>query len=227
MAKYPNCELVYCNTLNSEHEDNERFLSDIATWTGKQITIIKSDRYDSIDDVFMETRYMSGVNGARCTTEMKKLPRQKYSQVGDLHIFGYTADEGGRIKQFERNNPDLYVEWILRDQGITKADCYNILNDARIALPEMYRLGFDHNNCWGCVKASTPGYWNRVRKYNPQVFARRCWQSRMLGVKLVIIGKTNGVHDRIFLDELDPELGLDEPDGDIECGPFCQNGDQV
>jgi hypothetical protein len=87
--------------------------------------------------------------------------------------------------------------------------------EAGIAPPAMYGLGFDHNNCIGCVKATSPGYWNRTREHFPEVFARRCRQSRLIGARLVRIAG-----ERRFLDELPPEE--DAPDDDIECGPGCQ-----
>jgi hypothetical protein len=81
----------------------------------------------------------------------------------------------------------------------------------------MYALGFEHNNCLGCVKATSPAYWNRVRMCFPEVFKRRAEQSREIGVRL-----TRVQGRRIFLDQLGIEDGGGEGDGDIECGPFCQ-----
>src|SRR4051812_19115062 len=163
------------------------------------------------------TRYMAGIAGARCTVELKKVPRFAYQQADDMHIFGLTADEWKRIEQFKRNNPELTFDWILREKFIRKADCYRMLEQAGIKLPEMYALGFDHNNCLGCVKATSPGYWNRTRQHFPEVFERRARQSRAIGARLT---RHNGA--RIFLDELLEAAGLNETDGDIECGPFCQ-----
>lgn len=215
--KWPNrLFVVYCDTAKSENSDGDRFQADGEKWIGHPITTIRSDKYESIDDVFDRERYMSGIAGARCTTEMKKVPRMKFQEADDLHIFGYTVDEPKRIADFERANPELHLDWILRDSFTRKKDCYRILREAGIKLPEMYELGFEHNNCWGCVKATSPGYWNRTRRYNPEVFERRAQQSRAIGARLV---RVNDV--RIFLDELAPDVGLNEPDGDIECGPFC------
>lgn len=210
-------EVLKCDTTSSEHPDNERFRRDVERWIGRTVALIRSEQYRDVDDVFERTRYMAGVGGARCTTELKKLVRQRYERPDDVHVFGYTADEGDRIEQFRRNNPELACDWILRDRFVRKADCCRILERAGIALPEMYALGFEHNNCWGCVKATSPGYWNRTRLHNPEVFERRAQQSREIGARLV---RLNGV--RIFLDELPKDAGLDEPDGEIECGPFCQ-----
>jgi len=209
------CEVVYCDTMTNEHPDNRRFFCDVESWVGRSITVIRSERFATIDDVFEQTRYMAGIGGARCTTELKKLPRERFQRDSDTHVFGYTADEKTRIERFERNNPALHVDWILVDRGITKARCLAMVAQAGIALPAMYGLGFDHNNCLGCVKASSPGYWNRTRRLFPDVFDRRVQQSKMLGVKLV---KLRG--RRIALDQLPADA--DGQDDDIECGPVCQ-----
>jgi len=209
------CEVVYCDTLISEHPDNKRFLKEVEVWIGRKITIIKSDKFGSVDDVFEKTRYISGIKGARCTVEMKKIPREKWQKPNDIHVFGYTFDEVKRADTFEKNNPALDVEWILIDEKIDKHRCLAILSEAGIKLPEMYSLGFDHNNCLGCVKATSPKYWNKVRMNFPSVFKNRCVQSRLLGVKLV---RFKG--ERIFLDEL--PVDATGPKEDIECGPVCQ-----
>lgn len=213
------CEVVYCDTLATEHPDNARFMTDVERWIGRKVTVIRSDRYATVDEVFERTRYMAGIAGARCTTEMKKLPREAWQRESDTHVFGYTADEYKRAVTFEENNPALCVEWLLIEAHITKAMCLARLQEAGIILPVMYSLGFDHNNCIGCPKATSPGYWNRTRSLFPEAFERRARQSREIGARLVRI---KGV--RRFLDELPPDA--DAPDDDIECGPVCQTPDK-
>lgn len=212
------CEIVKCDTTSTEHPDNMRFRGEVEAWIGRPVTLIRSEKYADIDDVFQRERYMAGIEGARCTTELKKLVRQDYEHLDDTHVFGYTADqrEVKRASRFEANNPTLRCEWLLINEGITKADCYQILEDAGIKLPVMYSLGFEHNNCLGCVKASSPAYWNRTRRLFPEVFERRARQSREIGARLAIVKG-----ERVFLDELPENAGLGEGDGDIECGPFC------
>lgn len=209
------CDVVYCDTMSAEHPDNARFFADVERWIGKTITVIKSAKYASVDDVFERRKYMAGVSGAVCTVEMKKVPREVFQRIDDVHIFGYTADEAQRAEAFEDSNPALWVEWILIEAGISKSACIRMVHNAGIRLPEMYNLGFDHNNCLGCVKSTSPGYWNRIRRLFPAVFKRRCAQSRAIGVQLIRIDG-----ERRYLDEL-PEHA-DGPDDAIDCGPVCQ-----
>lgn len=210
---------VYCNTSKDEHEDNPRFMRDVEKWLGISMTIIGSVKYSGTYDVFEQTRYMSGPLGARCTVELKKVPRFGFQRADDVHIFGFTADkkEIKRIQNLEVNNPELYLDWVLRDAGITKARCYQIIMEAGIMLPMMYRLGYRNNNCKGCVKASSPGYWNKTYIDFPEIFASRAEQSRRLGCRLVILkGK------RIFLDELPVGIGMYKfKNENISCGPEC------
>lgn len=211
------CEVVYCDTMSTEHPDNARFFDDVQRWIGRPITRIKSEKYASIDDVFERRRFMAGVHGAICTTVMKKIPREVYQRLDDIHVFGYTDDkrERKRADDFETQNPALMVDWLLIDRGVSKDVCLSMLSIAGIALPEMYALGFDHNNCLGCVKSASAGYWNRTRRNFPEVFERRARQSRAIGARLV---KVKG--ERVFLDMLPPEA--DAPDDAIDCGPVCQ-----
>ena len=207
---------VYCDTSASEHPDNVRFLRDVSAWLGKPVQIIHSKTYLNIDDVFERTKYMTGIKGARCTTEMKKIPRYNFQHIDDTHVFGFTAEETNRVAAFRTNNPELNLFFPLVFLGITRAECYTILTEAGIALPTMYSLGYKNNNCIGCVKATSARYWNMIRRDFPDVFAKRADQSRRLGVRL-----TRREGERIFLDELPMDyLGAEELEN-ISCGPDC------
>jgi len=209
------CVVVYCDTLSAEHPDNARFLRDVEQWIGRHIQIIRSAKYASVDDVFERARFMSGPHGARCTTEMKKIPREEFQHETDSHVFGFTYEEQRRAAEFDERNPALHTLWLLINAGITKQGCLDILSSAGIALPAMYTLGFEHNNCIGCVKSTSAGYWNRVRRLFPETFERRARVSREIGARLVRVDGR-----RVFLDELPPDSSA--PDDDIECGPVCQ-----
>lgn len=163
---------------------------------------------------------MSGVNGAPCTLELKKKARQHWEDHNhyDYLVMGFTAEEQTRNDNFIKNErPNLLP--ILIDAGMTKADCFQIIADAGIELPMMYKLGYVNANCVGCVKATSPTYWNHVRKVHPEVFAERVEMSSRLGSRLV---RVNG--KRILLADLDPNAkgrpmkSLKMPD----CNVFCE-----
>ena len=235
------CEVVTCDTRSTEHGDNERFLRDVERWIGRSIRDLRATEYASIDEVFEKAKYMSGHSGARCTVEMKKVPRLAFERDDDLHVFGFTFDEKRRAADFEKHNPALDVEHILIEERVAKEDCYTLLSDAGIRLPEMYALGFDHNNCIACVKATSPDYWNLTRKHFPEVYARRAAQSEALGVRLARVSRKLGetlpralperrngkiVSYRVFLSVL-PADAAGGGQESIECGPVCQTPGKV
>jgi hypothetical protein len=213
--------IMSCDTRPSEHEDNYRFSAECERWFGRPITFIRNEDYApdaTVDDIFERKRYMSGPDGARCTVELKKIPRFRFQRPDDIHIIGYTAEEGIRIKRFNENNHDIRTYFILKEFNITRGMAYKRFAESGIRPPVMYELGFDNNNCPGCVKASSPWYWAMTRRHFPEVFERRCAQSRELGVRLVEIQH----HKRIFLDEL-PDIEFEYHGGKekLSCGPEC------
>lgn len=209
------------NPVVEEDEDNRRFLKDVEAWIGVKIEIVTSKKYPSASavDVWERRQYMSGPTGAPCTLELKKYARQEWERNNsvDWHVLGFTADEKRRHDRFvltERSN----VLPILIEENITKADCYNIIQAAGIALPRIYSLGYPNANCIGCVKATSSTYWNHVRAVHPDVFDMRAEQSRRIGARLV---RHKG--KRMFLDELPPDAkGRAMKSMDIECGIFCE-----
>lgn len=222
VEKYPECEVLYCDTLAYEHNDNVRFMKDVEKWIGKEVKLLKSKKYNDIYEVFNKG-WLVGIYGAACTNEMKKKVRKNYEIVTDLHVFGFTLDEEKRIVNFEDNN-DIDVEWILYEQELTKKDCYRILQEAGIDLPEMYKLGYNNNNCIGCVKGGQ-GYWNKIRVDFPESFDKMAKMERKLDVAINKSYAGDGKRKRVFLDELDPKAGRGIPMPDIECGVLCINED--
>jgi hypothetical protein len=209
------------NPIKEEHRDNQRFLRDVERWLGVHIEFATNDKYPSCSavDVWEHRRFMSGPHGAPCTVALKKQARQQWEENNQVewHVLGFTLEEKKRSDRFrltERSN----IIPVLIDEGITKAQCFQIVRDAGIELPEIYRLGYPNANCVGCVKATSPTYWNHVRNVHPNVFEERAKQSRAIGARLV---RVNGT--RIFLDELDPAAqGRPMKNMNFECGIFCE-----
>lgn len=200
LARTPAAILVRCETGN-EDEDNHRFEADAARWLGKPVTLIKSDEFDSVPDVWKKRRYMAGVAGAPCTSEMKISPRLAFQTPYDKHVFGYTADaeDVERFGRLKENYPELRVSAPLIEKGITKAAALAMILNAGIEPPRTYAMGFPNANCMmtGCVKATSPAYWALLRKVFPERFAATAALSRDIGARLA-----RYKDERIFIDEI-------------------------
>jgi 3'-phosphoadenosine 5'-phosphosulfate sulfotransferase (PAPS reductase)/FAD synthetase len=218
--KYGDAVEIYYTDTGAEHPDNTRFRHDCARWFGREVKVLKSDKYKDIWDVFEKQRFLVGPNFAPCTSKMKRIPGDSIWQLGDTEIFGYTADERHRVERWKAQNNERIIECPLIDLHLTKDDCLGMLERVGIEIPVMYRLGFRNNNCIGCVKArDNLDYWKRVRKHFPEVFARMAKLERELETTINRVTK-DGVRSEIYLDAI--EAG--DPKGSdpwVSCGLFC------
>src|SRR5258707_285002 len=101
---------------------------------------------------------MSGPHGP-CTGALKKEARRQWEQENkaDFMVMGFTAEEEHRWKRFTmQERPNVLP--VLIEAGITKAECFRIIQAAGIKLPRIYELGYPNANCIGCVKVTAPQY---------------------------------------------------------------------
>lgn len=203
--------------VKEEHPDNDRFANDCEKWFGMPITNLVADEYEgSVFNVITKRKYISGVAGAPCTLLLKKKVREDFQRPTDKHVFGYCAEEEARYDAFiDANNIDCVVPLI--ERKLTHANCLAMLQTAGIELPVMYKLGYQHNNCIGCVKATGAGYWNKIKQDFPDRFWMMAGASRALGVKMV---RVHG--QRVYLDALPEGVGQYQDEPEIQCGIFCE-----
>lgn len=203
--------------VKEEHPDNDRFADDCEKWFGMPITNMISEKYKgSIVEVADKRGYVSGINGAPCTMLLKKKVREDFQDPTDKHVFGYCAEEQDRWDSFlDANNIDAVSPLI--DRGLEHSDCLAMIENAGIRLPDMYALGYKHNNCIGCFKAGGQGYWNKILIDFPETFKARAEQTRRIGARLLNV---NNVHK--FLDEIEIGAGDYQKEPEIQCGIFCE-----
>jgi len=219
---YPDADIrILNNPVIEEDADNRRFLNDVSDWIGRPIESVTSRKHPecSAAKIWRDHGFMSGPRGAPCTVELKKWARQEWEKVNtvDWHVLGFTADEKVRHERFVQTERENVIP-VLITAGVTKSDCYRLLRNAGLKLPRVYDMGYPNANCIGCVKATSPTYWNHVRKNHPEVFEARAKLSREIGCRLV---RVRG--ERIFLDELSPNItGRPLKNMDFECGIFCE-----
>lgn len=210
--------VAYCASVESvEHPDNARFLADCERWYGQSVQKLYSPKYRDTWDVYKRERWLVGIHGARCTTELKKLVRRAFERPDDIQVFGYALDprEQDRADHFRENNPEVDARFPLIDGKLTLADCHALLREQHIEMPAMYQLGYRNNNCIGCVKGGA-GYWNKIRRDFPDVFARMAAVEKDIGATIL---RRKGVP--LPLLDLPPDMGRYAAEPVIECGPAC------
>ena len=168
-----NVEIVFFET-GSHHDDNARYFADCERVFGKPIKTVMKAGFTDIHAVFEKERFINSPFGAPCTKILKKKVRQEWEDANewDHQVFGFedSPREITRAERFEKEYPYTHPLFPLIEQGFDKERCITMLGEFGIELPMMYRLGYANNNCVGCVKGGM-GYWNKVRRDFPDVFA--------------------------------------------------------
>lgn len=222
--RYGNSHIIRVvnNQVAEEDPDNRRFLRDVEHWLNIEIEDVFHPSYPnrSAVEIWEKRKFMSGHKGAPCTMLLKREARAIWMRENkiDWHVFGFTAEERKRHDDYVLTEMSNVLP-VLIEAGLTREDCFEEVRKAGLELPSVYSRGYPNANCIGCVKATSPTYWNHVRKDSPEVFKARADQSRQIGAKLV---RHKG--SRIYLDELPPDAkgrslkSMKMPD----CGVLCE-----
>jgi 3'-phosphoadenosine 5'-phosphosulfate sulfotransferase (PAPS reductase)/FAD synthetase len=164
-----NCLLFFTNTL-WEHEDNYRFMHEVADYLGLDITYRTDGR--TPEQVFYDYRFMGNSRLAKCSEELKVKQTLIFLEelrsdhgLEPILYFGIGRHEQHRavnLKSFYEHYPLEPVEtrFPLISTFREEIDAKAIIEQKwGIKLPIMYELGFSHANCGGrCVRGGLQHY---------------------------------------------------------------------
>ena len=220
LSAYEDVRIYYIET-GSAHPDNARFLADCERWYGQKIHTIRNEKYNNVQEVLRKKRFINSPNGATCTLELKKKVRYALEdklKEWDGQVWGFEFDpkEINRAIRFKQQHPHTKPLFPLIERGITKSDALGMLWKAGIEIPVMYKIGYNNNNCIGCVKGGM-GYWNKIRKDFPDTFKEMALIEREVNATCL-----KDEIGRIFLDELSPNRGDPVQEFIPDCSLICQ-----
>lgn len=208
--------------IADQHEDSIRFIRDCEKALGINIEMIKSNEYNSVEECILTAGVIKLTNGfAPCTNWLKKRVRKEWEDAHrgyDItYIWGYDCNENARAERMVESNSHAKHEFPLIDKNLSKADVHDLfIRNFNFNRPLLYDSGYPNNNCVGCIKGGM-GYWNRIRKDFPEVFAKRAAMERKTGYS--ILKEPDG--SPLFLDELDENRGNFETEIFPDCSIMC------
>lgn len=206
-------EYIYID-IENQHPDSMRFIKDCERVLKRPVQILRSP-YRSVENVIKQFRYINGAYGAKCTQILKKRVRKEWEDAHKdydiTYVWGFDIEEKSRAERLNESMPEFEHEYPLIERSLSKQDAHAILDRLGIRRPVMYDLGYQNNNCIGCVKGGM-GYWNKIRQDFPGVFEQMAKLEREVGHSCI-----NGV----YLDELDPGRGRMEDEIMQDCGVMC------
>lgn len=213
-------EEVHYQHIDDQHPDSLRFLHDVEALIGKDIQIHRS-QYGSVDAVCRAFGFLKGPHGARCTDVLKKRERKKWEREHPgrhTYFWGLDSNETRRVDGIVSAMPDYDHRFPLIEKGMTKQDAHELANRLGLARPAMYDMGYENNNCIGCLKGGI-GYWNKIRVDFPEVFESRARLERDLGRFILKDGDGNP----LWLDELEDFRGHKPKEiPNMDCGIMCE-----
>lgn len=202
--------------IDDQHPDSMRFIKDCEKVLGKEIEILKSP-YGSVENAARACgQFRIVLTGfAPCTAWLKKRIRKEWEyehREYDLtYVWGMDIEEKDRASRLTETMIEFNHSFPLIERGLAKQEAHGICERLGIKRPVMYDMGYNNNNCIGCVKGGM-GYWNKIRKDFPEVFESRAKLERELNSRIL---------KECFLDELDPNRGRMSDEISTDCSIFC------
>ncbi len=202
--------------IDDQHPDSMRFIKDCEKVLGKEVEILKS-QYGSVENAIRGAGLIQIAGGfAPCTNWLKKRVRKEWEQqhIFDYditYVWGMDCDEKHRAERLSETMIEFNHEFPLIERSLSKQEAHGICEQLGIKRPLMYDLGYNNNNCIGCVKGGM-GYWNRIRVDFPEAFESRAKLEREL---------RHSILKQCYLDELEPNKGRMSEEIMTDCNIFC------
>ena len=99
-------KVVYIH-IEDQEPDTLRFIKDCEKALGMEVEIIKSQDFQSVEEVCRKYKYINGIHGAKCTTILKKQVRENWEQENlkekPTYIWGYDLSEKHRADRIIKN----------------------------------------------------------------------------------------------------------------------------
>lgn len=214
-----NLVLLFADTL-VEDPDLYRFLDQSAEQIGVKVTRVADGRTPF--EVFRDRRFLGNSMLAPCSTFLKQTPCRKWLEANagpdnTVLYVGIDHEEGARRR------PGIVAGWapwkvefpMCQEPHLSKQDMFVWCEQAGIEIPDMYKLGFSHNNCAGmCVRAGQK-HWKHLYAVHPDRYAlaeqREQEMRDLLGKPVTILKRrVSGVAEPLTLRQLREEAEAEQ-----------------
>lgn len=178
-------EIVFADTL-IEHPSTYTFITEVAEALNKKLVWLKDGRDPW--DVFVDKRYIGNTRTAHCSVELKTKQVRKWVKENyndGVLILGMYKDEEERLGRAKDSWAPIEVKSLLIDYKIYPEDAKKLVSSLGVKEPELYKLGFPHNNCGGmCVRAGQSQFATLLRQ-RPEFYKeqeeRQEWAMQQIG----------------------------------------------
>lgn len=166
--------LLFADT-KIEDPDLYRFLDEAAANVGGELVRIEDGR--DVWQVFFDVKYLGNTRVDPCSRILKREILRKWTldncdpEATTIYL-GIDWTEAHRMTRAQDRYAPFKAEApMIAPPHLTKPEMMEMLKAEGIEVPELYKLGFHHNNCGGfCVKSGQAQFQNLLRK-RPETYA--------------------------------------------------------
>ena len=151
-------EWIYID-IDDQHEDSMRFIKDIENVIGKDVKILRSEQYRTVEECVLAFGGFRNPHNsfAPCTNWLKKRVRKQWEEQHRdyelTYVWGFDLKEKDRAERTVEANPQAQHEFPLIEKNLSKEEVHGLFDRIfDFKRPLMYDLGYPNNNCIGCVK---------------------------------------------------------------------------
>ena len=145
--------------IDDQHEDSMRFIKDIEKAIGKEVEILRSEQYRTVEECVLAFGGFKNPwnNFAPCTNWLKKRVRKAWEAAHEdydlTYVWGFDLKEKNRAERTVEANPQASHEFPLIEKNLSKEEVHGLFERTfDFKRPLMYDMGYPNNNCIGCVK---------------------------------------------------------------------------
>lgn len=169
MDKVPDLEYVFTDS-GCELPETYEYLEKIQSVLGIEITILRSKR-----DFDYWLKYFNGVlpspQNRWCTRLLKLHPYEEY--IGNDKAYSYIAIRGDEDREgYKGNKKNIIPKYPFFEDGFTKSDIIEILENANLGLPKYYKWR-SRSGCYFCFYQSAEE-WKGLSVHHNELFKKAC-----------------------------------------------------
>ena len=166
--RVPDMEYVFCDTQKELPETYE-YIDKLEAFLGKPIARLNPERgFDHWLKVY--SNYLPSSQMRWCTRQLKLKPFEQY--VGDDPVISYVGIRADEERDgYISTKPNIKAVFPFKEDGITKADVFRLLQEAGLGLPSYYRWR-TRSGCYFCF-FQRKNEWAGLLENHPDLFEDR------------------------------------------------------
>lgn len=165
--RIPDMEYVFCDT-GKELPETYEFLNKVEAYLGKPIVRLNSEySFDHWLQVY--SGFLPSARMRWCTKSLKLKPFERY--CGEDVVYSYIGIRADENRQgYISTKPNIIPVFPFKEDGITKADVFRILEESGLGLPDYYKWR-TRSGCYFCF-FQRKAEWVGLKENHPDLFEK-------------------------------------------------------